>query len=55
VAVFITEFAVDTAKSHIAMEKDFLKGPIGSYIISFYTSIKILLYDNFVITMESKN
>ena len=54
-AGFITEFAVDTAKSYIAREKDFLKGPIGSYIISFYTSIKILLYDNIVITMESKN
>ena len=52
---FITEFAVDTTKSYIATKKDFLKGPIGSYIISFYTSIKILLYDNIVITMESKN
>jgi hypothetical protein len=52
---FITEFAINTMKSYIVVEKYFLKGPIGRYIISMYTSIKILLYDNGVITMESDN
>jgi hypothetical protein len=32
VAGFITEFAVDTAKSYNAAEKEFLKGPRGRYI-----------------------
>ena len=52
---FITEFAVDTTKSYSAAERDFLKGPRGRYIISLYTSIKILLYNNGVMTMESEN
>jgi hypothetical protein len=51
-AEFITEFAVDTAKSYTATKKEFLKGPIGRYIISLYTSIKILLYNKGVIIME---
>jgi hypothetical protein len=54
-AGFITKFAVDTVKSYIAAEKEFLKGPRGRYIRSLYTSINILLYDNGVITMESNN
>jgi hypothetical protein len=53
VAGFITEFVVDTVNSYTAVEKDFLKLPIGRYIISFYTSINILLYENGVISMES--
>jgi hypothetical protein len=53
VARFITKFVVDTAKSYTAAQQNFLKGPKGGYIISLYTSIKILLYDNGVITMES--
>jgi hypothetical protein len=52
VAGFITEFAVDTTKSYTTTEQDFLKGCIGKYIISMYTSIKILLYNNGVMTME---
>jgi hypothetical protein len=52
---FITEFAVDTVNSYTVAEKDFLKGPIGRYIISLYTSINILLYDKGVMTMESDN
>jgi hypothetical protein len=55
VAGFITEFAVDTMKSYNATEKEFLKGPRGRYIRSLYTSIKILLYNNGVMTMESDN
>jgi hypothetical protein len=55
VAGFITEFAVDTVKSYIATEQEFLKGPRGRYIISLYTSINILLYNNGVMTMESDN
>jgi hypothetical protein len=55
IAGFITEFAVDTAKSYIVVEKDFLKGPRGRYIKSLYISIKILLYDKDVMTMESSN
>jgi hypothetical protein len=55
VAWFITEFAVDTAKSYNPEEKDFLKGPRGRYIRSLYTSINILLYKNSVMTMESSN
>jgi hypothetical protein len=55
VAGFITEFAVDTAKYYTTSEKYFIKGPRGRYIISLYTSIKILLYDNDVMTMESNN
>jgi hypothetical protein len=52
---FITEFEVDTATSYTVVENDFLKGPIGSYIRSLYTSIKILLCNNGVMTMESGN
>jgi hypothetical protein len=55
VAGFITEFAVDTAMSYSAVEQDFLKGPRARYIVSLYTSIKILLYNNDVMTMESYN
>jgi hypothetical protein len=40
---FITEFAVDTAKSFSAVEHEFLRKPRGRYILSLYTSIKILL------------
>jgi hypothetical protein len=54
-AGFITEFAVDTMKSYTVAEKDFLKGPRGRYIRSLYTSIKILLHDKGVMTMESDN
>jgi hypothetical protein len=50
---FITEFVVDTVKSYSAEKQDFMKGPRGRYIISLYTSIKILLYNNDVMTMES--
>jgi hypothetical protein len=50
---FIIEFAVDTTKYYSEAEHDFLKGPRGRYIISLYTSIKILLYNNCVMTMES--
>jgi hypothetical protein len=52
VSGFITEFVVDTAKSYNAPEKDLLKGPRGRYNISLYTSIKVLLYNNGVMTME---
>jgi hypothetical protein len=55
IAGFITEFVVDTAKSYIAVEQDFLKGPRGRYIISLYTSISILLYDKGMMTMELDN
>jgi hypothetical protein len=41
--------------SYTAIEKDFLKGPRGRYIRSMYTSIKILLYNNGVMTMELDN
>ena len=53
VAGFITEFAVETSKSHNASEQEFLRGPRGRYIRSLYTSIKILLYNKGVMTMES--
>jgi hypothetical protein len=55
VAGFITKFAVDTTKSYNAAEKEFLKGPRGRYIIFLYTSINVLLYNNGVMTNESKN
>jgi hypothetical protein len=54
-AGFITEFSVDTTKSYTAAEKDFLRGPKGRYIRSLYMSIKILLHDNDMMTMESDN
>jgi hypothetical protein len=50
---FITEFAVDTTKSYSATEQEFLRGPHGRYIRSLYTSIKILLYNKGVMTMEA--
>jgi hypothetical protein len=52
---FVTEFAVDTAKSYIVVEKEFLKGSRGIYITSLYTSIKILMHDKGMMTMESDN
>ena len=54
-AGFITEFAVDIAKSYNTIDKDFLKGPRGRYIRYMYTSIKILLCNNDVMTMELDN
>jgi len=53
IAGFIIEIAVDTAKSYTIAKKDFLKGPRGRYIRSLYTSIKILLHDKGVMTMDS--
>jgi hypothetical protein len=53
VAGFITEFAVDTTNSHRAAEQEFLKGPLGRYNRSLYTSIKILLYNKGVMMVES--
>ena len=50
---FIIEFAVDTVKSYNAAEQEFLHIPRGRYIILLYTSIKILLYNKGVMTMES--
>jgi hypothetical protein len=55
VAGFITEFVVNTIKSYSEEEKYFLKGPRSRYIRSLYTSIKILQYNNGVMTMESDN
>jgi hypothetical protein len=52
---FINEFVVNTMKSSTTAEQYFLKGPRGRYIRSLYTSIKILLYDKGVMTMESYN
>jgi hypothetical protein len=52
---FITEFVVDTPNSYTIVEKDFLKGPRGRYIISLYTSIKILFHDKCMMTLESDN
>jgi hypothetical protein len=37
VAGSATEFVVDTVKYYSAVEKEFLKGPRGRYIISLYT------------------
>jgi hypothetical protein len=50
---FITDFVVDKTKSYVVVEKDFLKGPRGRYIKSLFTSIKILLHDKGMMTMES--
>ena len=55
VVEFIIEFAVDTAKSYNAAEQDFLKGTRGRYIISLYASIKMLLYNKGLMTMDSDN
>ena len=55
VAGFITKFAVDTTKSYSISEKYFLKGPQGRYIISLYTSIKMLLYKKGVMAMASNS
>jgi hypothetical protein len=52
---FIIEFVVDTTKSYIVAEKDFLRVSKGRYIRSLYTSIKILLHDKGMMTMESDN
>jgi hypothetical protein len=52
---FIIDFVVDTTKSYSVAEQEFLRGPRGRYIRSLYTSIKILLYNKGVMTMESYN
>jgi hypothetical protein len=52
---FITEFVVDTVKSYNAAEQEFLKLPRGRYMRSIYISIKILLYNKGVMTMEADN
>ena len=55
VSGFITKFAVEIVKSYSATEKEFLCRPRGRYIRLLYTSIKILLYNKGVMTMESDN
>jgi hypothetical protein len=55
VSGFIIQFVVDTKKSYNAAEKEFLRGPRGTYIRSLYTFINILLYNKRVMTMESDN
>jgi hypothetical protein len=52
---YITEFVVDISKSYSVSKHEFLKGPRGRYIRSLYTSIKRLLHDKGVLTMESDN
>jgi hypothetical protein len=52
---YITEFAVYTLRSYSITEKDFLKGPMERYIRSLYSSIRRLLHDKGVLTMESDN
>jgi hypothetical protein len=52
---FITEFAINATKSYTFVEKEFLKGPRGIYIMSLYMLIKILLHDKGVMTMDSEN
>jgi hypothetical protein len=52
-ACFIIEFTVDTVKSYSAEEKEFLRIPRGRYIRSLYASIKKILYNKGVMTMES--
>ena len=44
-AGFITEFPIDTAKSYTVAEQNFLRGTGGRYIMSLYTSIKILVIE----------
>jgi hypothetical protein len=53
VAGFITEFLVNTVNSYSGEEKEFLCGPRGRYIQSLYTSIKIIIYNKGVMTMDS--
>jgi hypothetical protein len=55
VAGFIKEFGLNTTYSYNATEQEFLRGPQGRYIVSLYTSIKILLYNKGVMKMESYN
>jgi len=52
---FIIEFSVDTTNSYTVVEHEYLKGTRERYIRSLYTSIKILLHDKGVMTMESDN
>jgi len=55
VAGFISEFVVDTMELYTVAEKDLFKGPRGRYTRYLYTSIKILLHDKGMMTMESDN
>ena len=50
---FITEFVVDTVNSYSPIEQEFLHRTHRRYIQSLYTSIKILLYNKGVMTMEA--
>jgi hypothetical protein len=50
---FTTKFAVFIENSYTTAEHNFLRGPKGRYTRSLYTSIKILLHDKGVMTMES--
>jgi hypothetical protein len=52
---YINSFAIDTSKYYSVAEKEFIKGQRGRYISSSYTSIKRLLHDKGVLTMESNN
>jgi hypothetical protein len=53
VAEVFIEFAVDTTKSYNAVVQELLKGPQSRYIRSLNTSIKMLLYNKFVMKMAS--
>jgi hypothetical protein len=54
-AGFIIEFAIVTTNSYTDAGRDLFRGLRGIHIRSLYTSIKILLYDKGMMTMESDN
>jgi hypothetical protein len=49
---YITEFSIDCTQAYNVAERDFFKGPRGRFIRSLATSIKMLLCDKEVMTME---
>ena len=49
---FITEFTIDTTVSYSEGERCFLQGPLGKYITSFNTWIKMLLCDKCIMRIH---
>ena len=52
---YITEFDIDCTKSYSAAQRDFFRGPHGSYLKVMNLWIKMALCDKGISKMESDN
>ena len=50
---YITEFTVDTVKSYSDVEREFLQGPIGRFLLYLQMWIKMLISEKGIFKMNS--